>query len=194
MKRYVTYDLTSGKVLQSGTIQDELFVSLSTDTVGVVETPTQIDPNQWRVVAGELVSLPERPDGSYAFNYTTGQWEDTRTLEQVRSEAWERVKQGRDTAAAQGFDWEGHQIQTDTKSLANLTAVLNAYQISGVPASTTLEWTTGDNQQITITVAQLQDIVSAAGLFIKNLHEQSQLKRQEIDSATDFSAIDAIVF
>lgn len=194
MKSYITYERSTGRVLQAGSCQDHLINALSSDTVGVIETPTRLDPSQWRVISGQLQPMPPSPDPTYVFDYATGEWKDPRTLAQARDQAWARVKLQREAAAAQGFDWNGHIIQADPRSLANLSTVANSYLINPPPPGTTIAWTTADNDTVPLTPEQLQQIVAQAGVFVQGLHDRSQQRRQEIDAATDLASIDAIQF
>jgi hypothetical protein len=194
MKRYATYDLATGKVLQTGNIQDEFFGTLGSVSVGVIETTTVLDANAWRVVAGALVALPTKPFPSYIFNYTTGVWEDPRTVEQARSQATQRMTQARDVAAARGFVWNGYPMRADNSTLVSLNSVANAYIISPPAPEFTIAWTTARNQVINLTAAELVDLSQQTGLFVKDLNDRLQLRRQEIEAATDITVIDGIEF
>jgi len=107
---YFLYEKLSGRIYSATTF---LPTDLS-NLYGVIPTELPINSaSKYYVSSNELVLLPEPPNQYSVFNYTTKQWEDTRTDESQ----WVVVREERNQKL-QASDWtQLADIPSETKSL-----------------------------------------------------------------------------
>jgi len=68
---YIKYDLTTGRILSSGSTQATAIEGR--EGFMVVDAP--VDNTLYKVDNGQVVALPPSPGLNYVYNFTTNQWE-----------------------------------------------------------------------------------------------------------------------
>lgn len=143
MKYFITYNTTTGEILQTTiTSSEENLVPSNTgfDYLEVLET-VDSSKNYLNLETKQIVAFPDKPDQYHTWNWTTKTWQDIRTDEQKYTQAAKVVKTQR-TNLLTASDWivikamdQGTQVpeawQTYRQQLRDIT------QQSGYPFTVT---------------------------------------------------------
>lgn len=126
-------------------------------------------------VDGAWIDLPSRPSIHHAFDYTTKQWIDPRTLDDIKSQKWTEIKSQRDQIELGGFEFEGGVYDSDQVSQGRImgAAVVGLNQV----------WTLADNTTVELSASQLQQLYAALQAHIASVHERGRIARQLIFDA-----------
>lgn len=135
------------------------------------------------------LKYPEKPNKCFVFNYVTEQWEDPRTLADLKAEKWRNIKANRDAAEHGGFEWDGSVFDSDALSQQRITGAVTLAQMS--PAFTTV-WTLKDNSTRTLSAADMFAVGVALGTHVSTQFLQGQLLRAQIDEAATAQEVEAI--
>jgi len=82
---------------------------------------------------GSAVPKPPRPSPTHAFNYTTKQWEDPRTLADLKAAKNAAINAARLKANQAHFTFMGEQIAVDALSRSDIDAAHGAWLLAGGP-------------------------------------------------------------
>lgn len=97
------------------------------------------------------VPIPYRPSGNHRFNYTTKQWEDPRTLADLKSAKNGAINAARLKANQSHFMFAGKQIAVDPLSRSDIDAAHGAILMLGaMPGGWPGGWKTMDNSIVPI--------------------------------------------
>lgn len=129
-------------------------------------------------------SIPPRINEFCLFNYKTKQWEDQRTIEQLKDYKWEELKNQRQELEDAGFEYKDCIFDSDLNSQ---TRILNAISL-GIPVS----WTLKDNSTIDLSVEDLNNLKIVLSTHITSIHERSRTAREKLDSATTIEEVNSI--
>ena len=146
---------------------------------------TDIQPNlsdYWN--GNAFVSIGEPPSMHHVFDYTTKQWVDPRTLDEIKAQKWSEIKAERDRLEYEGFEFEGNLYDSDEKSRARISAAASL----GVA----VEWTLADNSTIWLEPADLQRLVAALATHITTIHARGKIAREKIYNATTIAEVEAV--
>ena len=135
-------------------------------------------------VDGAWVILPTRPSDHHEFDYTTKQWIDNRTLEQVKQQAWDSIKLQRDALEFDGFKFDGKIYDSDQVSQARIMGAAMA----GLPQT----WTAADNSSVDLSPSELIDLYATLQAHIATAHDRGRTARQAIDNALDQQEVEAV--
>ena len=180
------FDKATGRIVSSGTSQaPELFETETQSVLIGVSGPVQ----GAYIEGGVVVQMPAKPSPNHQFNYTTKQWEDPRTLADLKAEKWRNIKANRDAAEHGGFTWDGSVFDSDVLSQQRITGAVTLAQMS--PAFTTV-WTLKDNSTRTLSAADMFAVGVALGTHVSTQFLQGQLLRAQIDEAATAQEVEAI--
>ena len=113
------------------------------------------------------------------------------SLEEKQNTKIAEFKQNRDTEEVAPIEYNGNLFDYDTKARDRIDAAIIALGLQSEDA--TIEWTTADNQDVTVTRSDLQQIVGNVAVRSNNLHvKYRNLKEQVINATAD--TIDSIVW
>lgn len=133
---------------------------------------------------------------SYVFNLSTEQWEDPRTLADIRLIKRQEIKEARDAFEFGGFDWSGHRFDSDAISQQRIgNACLKAVvsQSTGLPFEQ--EWTLADNTVLYgITAEQMLAIGMAMAAHIGQAHARSRELQAQIKLAQSIDELNSIAW
>jgi len=107
----------TGQVLFGGSAADPL--ALRSDVVGIL-IGQQHDSGY--IADNKHHAVPEQPSPHHVFDYATKQWEDPRTLAEVKAEKRKAIT-ARRVAEDQRFGWQGKWFQADEAAWKQITAV-----------------------------------------------------------------------
>lgn len=175
------YISTAGRIL--GRIQgtDEIIeLNMPDGCVAVDDPPGE----HYYYMHPNWIPMPPRPDGFNEFDYTTKQWIDPRTLDEIKTQKWAEIKSGRDSLEFGGFEFEGNTYDSDQVSQGRITGAA----VAGVDQI----WTLADNTTIDLSASQLQQLYAALQAHIANAHERGRIARQLIHEAETKDQVEAI--
>lgn len=132
----------------------------------------------------EFVSIGEPPSPHHTFDYTTKQWIDPRTLDEIKAQRWTEIKSGRDSLEFGGFEFEGGVYDSDQVSQGRI--------MGAAAAGLDQVWTLADNSTVELTAMQLQQLYAALQAHIASVHERGRIARQLIFDAETKEQVEAI--
>lgn len=134
----------------------------------------------------QFVNIGEAPTPHHMFNYAFKQWDDTRSLSDIKTQAWERLKQQRDSTEFGGFIFEGNTYDSDQISQGRIfgAAMYDQPQI----------WTLADNSTVSLTATQMRQLCIALQQHVAAAHARGRYVRQQLVEATTIDEVDAIAY
>ena len=165
---------------------------------GYVETDLDIytisADQMYRVVNGEIIAtgIPNMPPNNYdIWDEVNGGWIDSRDLDQKKADKWVEIKAARDAQEFGTFDWGGYTFQCDEVSQRRIQG---AVQLSAIDDTLTLDWTLADNSVQNFAASEYVQIGVALATHVSGCHARGRILRQEIESATTETELEAIVW
>ena len=113
-----------------------------------------------------------------------------KSLDEVKSEKISEFKRKRDTEEVEDIDYNGHPYDYDQKSRERLHIARQALQDSGGEA--TIDWTTADNQRVTLKVADFAAINGLAAQRSNALHVKYNALKERLKAAKTVEAAEKI--
>lgn len=132
----------------------------------------------------KFVSIGEPPSPHHTFDYTTKQWIDPRTLDEIKTQKWAEIKQQRDQLEFGGFEFEGNIYDSDQVSQGRIMGAAAA----GVDQT----WTLADNTTAELSASQLQQLYAALQAHIASVHERGRIAREKIENAQTIQEVEAV--
>ena len=155
---FTAFDKATGRVTYGGSSHaPEL---LENDDRGVLLGAVYTDGY---LVGGVHHELPPQPSPNHTFNYTTKQWEDPRTLADLKAAQWNLIKSARSQAEYAGFTWDGSTFDSDAISQNRITGAVTLAQMS---PTFVINWILADNTNLYPQVVLILD-VKIFVIFIK---------------------------
>jgi hypothetical protein len=138
------------------------------------------------MVGSTYISIASSADPHLEFDWISKQWQDPRTITDLRDAAWARIKAARDAAEFSTFTWSGHTFDSDEISFGRLSQALEAARFAIATNDTAFAqpWKLADNTWITLSAQQVFEVYRARGLNTLNAHLHAEALRQQIDAAT----------
>lgn len=176
----VVLDPVSGAVLQSFEGSDEVVQASVPQGATTVPGPALGDwyTDDWH-------TKPTQPGPSYAWDWATYQWVDTRTLQDLRDVAHAAIEHWRDVQenTAITFDYDGHTWDGGLVTRQRLMPVLS---LPALPPG--FFWTDADNNDVPMTLSELQDLAGAHEVAIVTrgfaIHVRQREMKEEILTMT----------
>jgi hypothetical protein len=119
-------------------------------------------------------------------------WEDTRTLDEAKAQAWTRIKAARAAAETGPLTVSGRGFDATDISQRQIAGAVQLALIAG-PAFT-VDWTLADNTTATLTQAEIIGVGVALGQRTSAIYATGRSLRAEIDAATSNAEADAVVW
>jgi hypothetical protein len=170
---------------------------------GAEDAQFQFDNTHQSVLAGDFVDgayyienglpipISPQPTPHHIFNYTTKQWDDPRTLADLKAAQWELIKQARSNAEYAGFTWDGSVFDSDAISQNRITGAVTLAQLS---PGFTIDWTLADNSTRTLNQADMIATGVALGVHVQTQFAKAQGLRLQIDAASTPGQVAAVVW
>ena len=130
-----------------------------------------------------FVSTPH-PTQHHTFDYTTKQWIDPRSLDEIKAQKWTEIKSQRDRLEFGGFEFEGNIYDSDQVSQGRI--------MGAASAGVNQPWTLADNTTVNLTASQLQQLYAALQAHIASVHERGRIARQLIFDAETKEQVEAV--
>ena len=209
MKRIFLNDDSSIKCVLEG-IKEliELNTALTDNYVDDIEPSTSTD--YFCNESGIFMSIGNPPSANHTFSYTSKEWFDPRTLEDIKAQKWAEIKVQRDRLEFGGFTFEGNIYDSDQVSqgrimVATIAGVsqgrIMGATIAGVSqgrimgatiAGVDQVWTLAGNTTVELSALQLQQLYAALQAHIASAHERGRIARQLILEAGTKEQVEAV--
>ena len=131
-----------------------------------------------------FVSIGESPSQHHTFDYTTKQWTDLRSLDEIKAQKWAEIKLQRNQLEFGGFEFEGNIYDSDQVSQGRIMGAA----LAGVDQV----WTLADNTTVELSASQLHQLYANLQAHIASTHERGRIARLAIDNALTKEDIEAV--
>jgi hypothetical protein len=139
----------------------------------------------------EVKQKPDAPSLHHVFNYTTKQWEDPRTLADLKSAQWVTIKRARSAAEYAGFTWDGSTFDSDAISQNRITGAVTLAQMS---STFSIDWVLADNTVRTLNQSDMLAVGAALGAHVAAIFAKGVLLREQIEAATTAEEVAGVVW
>lgn len=138
-----------------------------------------------------LVDPPPQPSPYHAFNWHTQQWQDPRTLADLKAAQWTAIKQARSAAEYTGFTWDGSTFDSDAISQNRITGAVALAQMS---STFSIGWVLADNTVRTLSQSDMLQVGAALGAHVAAIFAKGVLLREAIEAATTAEEVAGVVW
>jgi hypothetical protein len=190
---FAVYDLSNGQILRSVTCPDsQKQYQYDPATNGIIEG--ELGDLSHYVQNGVAVKIPDSPGKAFHFNYLNKQWEDRRTLAEVKVAKNSRINASRLQATQSHFMFQGRKIATDPLSRSDIDATHGAIlMLQALPPGWPGAWKTLDNDYVAIpdeaTWGQFYGAMVAQGTANFN---HSQALKAQLAAASTLAEVEAV--
>lgn len=111
-------------------------------------------------------------------------------LENIKQRKIIELKRRRDVAEVEPITYNGHNFDYDDKARDRINAAIIALSLQGEDAS--IDWTTADNQDVSVTAADLRAIVAAVAVRSNALHIAYRKAKAQVETAGTADEVEAV--
>ena len=193
MKKYIIFDKETGRIVCNGVCEIPELIGLG-NTNGLL-TDVCLEEFSYVDKDGNLVGIPDPVNEFYTFNYTTKQWEDPRTLQDLKAAQWALIKQAREAALTSPLTTSFGIFDADEKAQASITKsimLLQTLDALGTPGS--VDFTLADNSVVVLTLAQMVEVGLTLGAREQAVRATATARRVQIEAATSQAEVEAVVW
>jgi hypothetical protein len=166
-------------------------LSIQFDPVTHDFLPEAIRDDLFYISNREPIEFPVQPSESHIFNWQTKQWEDPRTLQDLKDEQWGAIKQARSQAEYAGFTWDGSTFDSDAISQNRITGAVTLAMLS--PAFT-IDWVLADNTTRLLDQEGMAQVGGALGAHVAAQFAKGVMLRAQIEAATSQAEVEAVTW
>ena len=112
------------------------------------------------------------------------------TLEELKTDKTAALKAERDQKEVLPIEYNGNSFDYDDKARDRINAAIIALDMAGEEA--TLQWTTADNTNATVTAQDLRNIIAAVAMRSNTLHEQYRAAKEAVNAAETKEEVEAV--
>ncbi len=112
------------------------------------------------------------------------------TLKSIKERKISTLKLKRDKAEVEPIEYNGHTYDYDSKARDRISAAIIALDLQGVNAD--IAWTTADNQDVSVTAADLRAIVAAVAVRSNSLHIAYRKAKAQVEAAGTADEVNAV--
>ena len=183
MKRVLLNDNSSILSVLEGN-QDLISLNTPKDAKFVDDIDYVSSTDYFDSATSTFVSIGESPSQHHTFDYTTKQWIDPRSLDEIKAQKWSEIKSQRDRLEFGGFEFEDNVYDSDQVSQGRI--------MGAAAAGVDQIWTLADNTTVELSALQLQQLYAALQTHIAGVHERGRIARQLIFDAETKEQVEAI--
>ena len=100
------------------------------------------------------------------------------------------LKAERDSKEVEPIEYQGYSFDYDSKARERINAAIVALEVAG--ASTTLTWTTADNQDVKVTANDLRMVIASVANRSNALHIAYREAKAKVEQATTVAEVEAV--
>lgn len=112
------------------------------------------------------------------------------SLESVKEHKILTLKIQRDNLEVEPIAYNGHSYDYDSKARDRISAAIIALELQGANAD--IAWTTADNQDVSVTAADLRAIVAAVAVRSNALHIKYRSLKAQVQACSSAGDVEAI--
>lgn len=112
------------------------------------------------------------------------------TLEEIKAAKIAELKAERDAREVEPIEYGGILYDYDDKARERISAAIIALDLQGAGAD--IAWTTADNQDVSVTAADLRAIVSAVAVRSNALHIAYRKAKAQVETAGSADEVNAV--
>ena len=114
------------------------------------------------------------------------------SLESIKEHKILTLKIQRDNLEVEPIAYNGHSYDYDSKARDRISAAIIALELQGEGA--TIEWTTADNADTSVTANDLKMIIAAVAVRSNKLHTAYRVAKEKVEAATTATDVEAVMF
>lgn len=111
-----------------------------------------------------------------------------KTLEQLKADKINKFKSIRDTEEVKPIEYNGHSFDYDDKARDRINSAIIALDIAGQ----SIEWTTADNTNVTVTADDLRGVIAAVAMRSNELHVKYRKLKEQVEACTTKEQLEKI--
>ena len=111
-------------------------------------------------------------------------------LEVIKQRKIAELKAERDEAEVEPIAYQGYSFDYDDKARDRINAAIIALELQGANAD--IAWTTADNQDVSVTAADLRAIVAAVAVRSNTLHKAYRAAKAQVEAAGSADEVRAV--
>lgn len=111
-------------------------------------------------------------------------------MEVIKQRKIEELKYQRDKAEVEPIAYNGYSFDYDDKARDRISAAIVALELQGADAD--IAWTTADNQDVSVTAADLRAIVAAVAVRSNALHIKYRSLKAQVQACSSAGDVEAI--
>lgn len=111
-------------------------------------------------------------------------------IEYLKERKIETLKMQRDKAEVEPITYQGYSFDYDEKARDRINAAIIALELQGANAD--IAWTTADNQDVSVTAADLRAIVGAVSVRSNLLHVAYRKAKARVEAAGSADEVNAV--
>lgn len=111
-------------------------------------------------------------------------------LEVIKQRKISELKYQRDKAEVEPIIYQGYSFDYDSKARDRINAAIIALELQGANAD--IAWTTADNQDVSVTAADLRAIVAAVAVRSNALHIAYRKAKARVEAAVTADEVKAV--
>ena len=183
------FNVNSGRIEAvlggSYTVTAEGTKVFSASVPGLDSIEGSYEPGKYYVKDSEVKRIPDMPDNSFlTFDTLSEQYVDMRSLEDVKQQTWDEIKDLRYSLEFGDFEFEGNVYDSNLVSQGRI--------MGAASAGVNQVWTLADNTTVSLTASQLQQLYATLQVHIASVHERGRIARQLIFEAETKEEVEAV--
>ena len=126
----------------------------------------------------------------YPWNSLWEQYTDVEPLEYAKQSKTAEFKAERDSKEVEPITYNGHSYDYDSKARERINAAIIALDQQGADAD--IAWTTADDNDVTVTAADLRAVIAAVAVRSNALHVKYRKAKAQIEAAGNAEEVNAV--
>lgn len=119
-----------------------------------------------------------------------GQYTDVEPLEYAKQRKTAEFKARRDSQEVAPIEYNGHSYDYDSKARERINAAIIALDQQGADAA--IAWTTADDNDVTVTAADLRAVIAAVAMRSNALHVKYRTLKQQVQECKTMEELETI--
>lgn len=112
------------------------------------------------------------------------------SLQEIKAAKIAELKAQRDSKEVEPITYNGNRYDYDDKARERINAAIIALELQGANAD--IAWTTADNQDVSVTAADLRAIVAAVAVRSNLLHVAYRKAKAQVEAAGSADEVNAV--
>jgi hypothetical protein len=193
---YAIFDKSNGMCMQICTAESKISAdAVCTLDQIAIQVDGEFKQDAFYLSNTSLVPILAKPSPHHTFNYTTKQWQDPRTLQDLKAAQWEVIKQARAAEITSPLVTPYGTFDADAHSRTAITdSVLLLQTMSKRGRPTTIKFTLSDNSNVDLSERQIEDVGMMLGEKTNLAFEKGRLLRVAIEDATTAEEVAGVVW